>query len=150
MPEVSFYHLSTSTLEKALPRLLDKIYSSGHRVLLMAPSEEKVEELNGLLWSFSTRIFLPHGSIKDPLPEEQPIFLTASNDNPNNSDILFMINGVTPSNIDNFNRVVYMFDGADDNELQEARKRWASYKKNNYQLTYFQQTESGGWEKKDF
>jgi DNA polymerase-3 subunit chi len=41
-----------------------------------------------------------------------------------------------------------MFDGNDENELNDARAQWKALKDAGLPMSYFQQTESGGWEKK--
>ena len=42
-----------------------------------------------------------------------------------------------------------MFDGNDEAAVGAARARWRDYDAAGHALTYWQQTESGGWEKKD-
>ena len=41
-----------------------------------------------------------------------------------------------------------MFDGHDDEAVSAARQRWKAHKDSGHALTYWQQTERGGWEKK--
>ena len=41
-PQIGFYHLLTTSLEEALPKLLVKILGAGHRALVMAGSAERV------------------------------------------------------------------------------------------------------------
>ena len=40
-----------------------------------------------------------------------------------------------------------MFDGRDET-MAAARQRWRGYLDQGFKLTYWQQTEAGGWEKK--
>jgi DNA polymerase-3 subunit chi len=42
MAEVGFYHLLSTPLERALPRLLERALGQGHRVVLQAGSAERV------------------------------------------------------------------------------------------------------------
>src|SRR5437870_3857428 len=73
--KVQFYHLTATPLERALPKLLEKALAGGFRVLLVAESEERIEQLNQLLWTYDPGSFLAHGSRKDGHAEEQPILL---------------------------------------------------------------------------
>ena len=61
MSEVGFYHLKGWTLERALPRLLERALAEGHRVVVMTGSEERAAALDGHLWTYSEASFLPHG-----------------------------------------------------------------------------------------
>lgn len=78
MTTVQFYHLITTPLERALPKLLEKAYGGGFKTLLVAESDERVEQLNQLLWTYDPNSFLPHGSVQDGDSEQQPILLATS------------------------------------------------------------------------
>ena len=61
MTEVRFYHLTRTTLEAALPRMLEKTLERDQRAVVRAGSEERVEGLTIWLWSYRVRSFLDHG-----------------------------------------------------------------------------------------
>jgi DNA polymerase-3 subunit chi len=145
--EIGFYHLKTTPLERALPRLLERALKDGYRVLVMASSDERVEHLNQLLWTYDEASFLPHGSARDGQAERQPIFLTASAGNPNNATMLVLVDGAAGSGIENYQRVCDMFDGNDEAAVEEARQRWRAAKAAGHSLTYWEQTQSG-WVKR--
>jgi DNA polymerase-3 subunit chi len=149
MAEISFYHLSVSPIEKALPRLLEKVVSSGARAVLMAESELLVEKYNEILWTYSSRTFLAHGSKKDGFSSEQPIYLTAANENPNGANFLVITGKAEYEQIDEFTRVLLIFDGSDEVELKTARTRYIEYKKAGHNLTYWKQSEDGVWVRGD-
>ena len=65
MTKIRFYHLQKSPLERVLPQLLEKVLAKGDRAVVMAGSEERVEALNTLLWTYAQQSFLPHGSTRD-------------------------------------------------------------------------------------
>ena len=148
MTEIGFYHLQQAPLERALPKLLERVLEGGHKAVLIAGSTERVEALNGLLWTYEQRSWLPHGSIRDGNAELQPIYLTADEENPNEADVLVVVDGLEPGFIANFARAVDMVDGRDEDAVSAARKRWLTYKSAGHGLTYWQQTDAGGWEKK--
>lgn len=146
--EIGFYHLQKWPLDRALPRLLTQIQERGMRAVVLAGSEERVEALNSLLWTFSTDSFLPHGSGRDGNAHRQPIYLTTVEENPNEATVLVLTDGMDSSRIGEFERCFDMFDGNDPEAVTAARARWKARKEAGYTLTYWQQTDGGKWEKK--
>lgn len=147
MTDISFYHLTATPLESALSRLLEKVLESGAHVVVLAGSDERVEELNTALWTFNPRSFLPHGSKADGRASEQPVYLTASNENPNGATVLAITDCLNPDFITNYSKCLYLFDGNSDSQTTAARQQWQVYKSANHNLTYWKQNAKGGWEK---
>jgi DNA polymerase-3 subunit chi len=116
-------------------------------VLVLVSSNERVEHLNQLLWTYDEASFLPHGSARDGNADRQPIFLTASDDNPNNATMLVLVDGAPGNGLEAFQRVCDMFDGNDEAAVEEARQRWRAAKAAGHTLTYWEQT-SSGWTKR--
>lgn len=148
MTEIGFYHLTRSPLEQALPKLLEKTLDAGKRALVLASSEERVESLVGQLWTYRQDAWLPHGSVRDGHPEQQPIWLSTEDANANGATFLFLTDGAETPTVGEFERCFELFDGRDDRAVEAARGRWTAYKEAGHDLTYWQQTERGGWEKK--
>ena len=82
LTEIGFYHLTRSSLEEALPRLLEKAYASGSRVVVRGGDAERIELLNRSLWTYGKDSFLPHGARSDGFAEDQPIYLTIRDGEP--------------------------------------------------------------------
>jgi len=78
MTTIQFYHLTATPLERALPKLMEKAVAGGFKTLLLAESDERMEQLNQLLWTYDPGSFLPHGSMKDGHAEQQPILILSS------------------------------------------------------------------------
>ncbi len=148
MTEVRFYHLQTTPLEKALPRLLTKALDGGMRAVVLAASDERVEALSAALWTFEQASFLPHGTARDGNPGEQPIYLTTADENPNAAKLLVLTDGVEPASLDRFERCADLFDGNDREAVEAARARWRRLQQGGHTLSYWQQTPQGGWEEK--
>jgi DNA polymerase-3 subunit chi len=144
--EIGFYHLTRLSLEQALPRLLERAMSAGHRAVVLAGSTERVEALNAQLWTYAERGWLPHGAAPDGFAEDQPIWLAAREENPNLADLLFMLDGVEPAFLGGFARAFDLFDGADEEAVAAARRRWVAWKAAGHTLAYWRQTDRGGWE----
>ncbi len=148
MTEIGFYHLQRTPLEKALPRLLAKALDAGMRALVVAGSDERVKALDAALWTFDQGSFLPHGTADDGNADQQPVFLTTAEENPNGATLLVCADGVEPAFVDSFQRCLDLFDGTDEAAVEAARERWRRLKEAGHALTYWQQTPQGGWEKK--
>ena len=148
MTDIGFYQLQTLPLEKALPRLLAKALDAGMRAVVMAATEERIEALNAALWTFEQASFLPHGGPRDGSPEEQPVYLTTDEENPNGAGVLVLVDGVEPAYLDSFERCLDLFDGSDRDAVEAARARWRRLKDSGHSVAYYQQTPAGGWEKK--
>lgn len=147
MTDINFYHLTARPLEWALPKLLEKSLQAEARVVVIASSEERVANLNAHLWSYEQDSWLPHGSEKDGSAEEQPIWLTTEDENPNGARFLFLTDGATSGHVGDFERVFELFDGRNDEAVAAARGRWKDYKAAGHTLAYWRQTDNGGWEK---
>ncbi len=145
MAEISIYHLSVTNIEKTLPKLLEKILSSGSRAVLLTGNIEQMELINNYLWSFSTKILIPHGSQNDPYPEEQPIYITTHEDNPNKADVLVSITACESKYYNKFNRFIFIFMDED-----EVGKRFANELSKQQNVTYWaQDMNSGAWVKRE-
>ena len=148
MTDIGFYHLQRWPLERALPKLLEKVLENGMRAVVIAGSEERIEALDTALWTYQQDSFLPHGSVRDGNAEAQPVWLTVNDENPNGATYLVLTDGADSHQLASYARCAVMFDGADEEAVAAARKRWQDYKAAGHKLTYNQQTERGGWEKK--
>ena len=149
MTEIAFYHLEKSPLDQVLPKLLEKTLGAGKRALVLAGSEQCVEALAGLLWTYEQGSWLPHGTEQDGSPEDQPVWLTAADDNANGAEFLFLTDGATSAHIGDYERGCDPFDGRAAAAVDTARGRWKSYGEDGHDLTYWRQTGAGGWEKKE-
>lgn len=147
MTDVNFYHLQRSSLEQTLPKLLEKVLQAGKRAVVMARSEERVEALNTLLWTYDPNSFLAHGSKNDGNPAHQPVWLTTEDENPNGASVLLLTDGAVSARLGDYERCLEVFDGRDTERVAEARERWTGYKSAGHAVTYWQQGERG-WEKK--
>jgi DNA polymerase-3 subunit chi len=145
--EISFYHLTSSTIEKALPKLVEKIYDLGNRLVIFFDNENAMKAMDDVLWSYSTKSFLGHATCFDPLAEEQLIYLTTKSENPNKATIMIKIGKAIPDNIDDFKKFIDIFSGSNESDLLSARSRYKEFKNKNYQVSYFKQSPEGSWTK---
>jgi DNA polymerase III subunit chi len=144
--EVGFYQLGGTPLERALPRLLERALAAGFRVVVLAGSQERVDHLDAVLWTYDDASFLPHGTARDGEADRQPIWLTIADENPNGATMLVLVDGVVSERLGEYRRCLDLFDAGDE-AVAAARERWRRAKAAGHAVTYWQQTEKG-WEQK--
>ena len=148
MTDVLFYHLTESKLEDALPPLLDKSVERGWQVAVQTREPARRDMLDAHLWTYRDDSFLPHGTDEGEMPDKPagPADRLAG-----------LIRTMPPSassstarkpSVETYERVVFMFDGYDQEQLEGARAQWKKLKGEGHNLTYWQQTQDGRWEKK--
>lgn len=148
MARIDFYHLQRSRLEEALPRLLTRVLQTGKRAMVVAGSEERVEDLVQSLWNDRDG-WLPHGSRRDGYAEEQPVWLTEDpQDNANGAGYLFLCDGSDSVLAGGMERVFDLFNGLDDASVAQARERWRQRREEGHELRYWQQSDDGRWVEK--
>ena len=148
MTEVLFYHLEHQPLERVLPSLVERTLERGWRAVVQVGSEERVEALDTLLWTYREESFLPHGTRRDGNSAEQPVYLTSNEENPNGAGVRFLVDGAETAELSGYDRVVYLFDGRDETAVAKAREQWKAAKGAGCAVTYWQQSNEGRWEKK--
>jgi len=148
MTAISFYHLLHLPLTSALPKLLEKALAADLKVVIKVGSGGRLRELDDALWSYDTGSFLPHGSTSGKFHDQQPVFLTTGDENPAGATILVLVDGMESDQLDKYDRCLELFDGTNQDAVAAARGRWKAYMDAGHSLTYWQQTEQGGWSKK--
>jgi DNA polymerase-3 subunit chi len=146
MTEVWFYHLERTALDQALPELLEKTLAKGWKAVVRSPTPERIEHLDGWLWSYRDDAFLPHGTLEEECPEHQPVLLTTGQETPNGAEALFLLDGAEPGPLDGFERCLILFDGRDEAAVAAARGRWKALKAEGHAISYWKQGQRG-WEK---
>ena len=144
MTEILFYHLSESTLEEALPGLLERSLQRGWKVVVQTGTDERRDALDQHLWTYRDDSFLAHATDR----EAHPVLLTTGQDNANAAEIRFLVDGASPPDLSAYTRAVFMFDGHDAGQLEAARGQWKAMKAAGHEVTYWQQAADRRWERK--
>jgi len=144
MAEIQFYHLLSSPLEVALPKLLERALAADMRCVVHVDSPQMEKKLDDLLWQHDGA-FLPHGTSQDPFKERQPIYITHQQETPNAASVLVVTDGLQVSAVDDYIKILDLFDGHQESQVAAARARWKHYKDAGIKLTYNKQQPRGGW-----
>ena len=149
MTELRFYHLRGDNLDEVVQKLLDASLGRGWRVVVQSGSEERIEALDTHLWTYRDDSFLPHGTWREANVEAQPVVLTVHDHNPNAANVRFLIEGAdVPADVANYERLVLIFDGEDEDAVATARQRWSDAKAAGHTVSYWQRDEQGRWMEK--
>ena len=146
MTEIGFYHLTRTSAEQALPKLLGRTLATGQRACVLCGSEARLKLLDDALWACSDPDWLPHCSARTGEADLQPIWRRRVPEAPTGARYLFRRDG-TDADAAAGGRVFDLFDGGDEQAVAAARLRWTAAKQAGHQLTYWQQGERG-WQKK--
>jgi DNA polymerase-3 subunit chi len=147
--DILFYHLQGQKLEGVLLPLLEKSLAKGWRVIVQGAAEERIDALDAHLWTYSDDGFLPHGTWREADAALQPVLLTVNEGNPNSAQVRFLIDGAAmPPEATDYQRIVLLFDGEDDEAVAAARAQWSDAKARGLAATYWQPDEKGRWQQK--
>ncbi len=144
--EVSFYRISATPIERALPKLLEKILQQNYSCLIKFEDNALMEELNSKLWSIGRKTFIPHGSINDKNPELQPVLLTTGAENLNSANLLITIGKSNFPESQVFGKVLHLFEDTSE-EISWAREVYKTWQDAGYNINYFIQDSAGNWSK---
>jgi DNA polymerase-3 subunit chi len=146
--EILFYHLQRQPIERVLPVLIEKSLERGWRVVVQSASEERLDALDAHLWTYRDESFLPHGTWREADASVQPVLLTVNADNPNLAAVRFLLDGADfPADVQSYERIVLIFDGADPDAVAAARERWGEGKARGLDVTYWQPDAQGRWQR---
>lgn len=165
LTEILFYHLEHKPIDQVLPDLLEKCLSRGWKSYIQCHDKTNAQKLDKHLWHYRDDSFLPHAM--DPAPAAltknitpeayaklQPILVGYGADNANQANIRFLLEGadIETDAIKDYQRIIIMFDAANENNVAAARVQWKKFKNLGRDIiseqTYWQQDYSGKWEKK--
>lgn len=149
MAEILFFHLQSRPLESVLPTILERALSRGQKVVVEVASPERLSAVDDHLWTYSDESFLPHVTAAEPDAATNPVVLTMQDHNPNAATVRICADGVRiPDALQDYERVVLIFDGDDPEALAAAREDWKKARASGAAASYWQLDEAGRWEKK--
>lgn len=92
MIKISYYNTSKDRLPKAFCMLAEKCYHNDIKLFVSTNHEKSTREFDTVLWTYSKKQFIPHGTIHDLSPEKQPILLGEVFKNLNKATSMIIIN----------------------------------------------------------
>ncbi|WP_316354903.1 DNA polymerase III subunit chi [Candidatus Trichorickettsia mobilis] len=157
MAQCSVYHTMHNAIEKTVCILVEKCYHSNLKVVVLMPNLERQEHLNKLLWTYSQKQFIPHGSKLDPLPHLQPVYITDEFVNPNQATVLILVEPVASQfsailgaqiedhNILKFIRICIIYSDAEQQATADIQEITTSLANIGYIIEIYAQSANGNW-----
>lgn len=154
MTIINFYKLFS--LEGFLPSIAlisNKILDQDEKAVLFFESEEKLNEMDERLWSFSQSEFIPHLSelsdeFEEDIKDEVPLLLSNNKNNIINATNLFIFAPCTDFDfLQKFNKVFFLFNPEIEAELLSARTFWkeVSALKEKFDAKFYEQSAEKKW-----
>jgi DNA polymerase-3 subunit chi len=147
MSKISFYQVMNGEVIKFSCQLLAKCFQNNIITFVQVSDDATATMLDRTLWTFAQKSFIPHATDKDPLPEKQPIYISASDKCPIHAKGLMLI-GVDRLDIKDFERVMVMINGNLLDEVKCSEALMLSLKNLGHDVEYYIQNSNGIWEQK--
>ena len=136
----NFYSLNKNhNLDLCICRYVKHLFKKESRIIVIT-SDDELEKLDKLLWTFEQNSFLPHKIYKDGDKADTPILLSSLN-YMDSSKIFnkykWIINNLSTALLINPIDVnIYEFVEDDENKKKISRKKYSDYKKHNFTLLH--------------
>ncbi len=141
--QVDFYHLTTTPLDRVLPRIAERVVGGGGRLLIVSADAVQRSALDKLLWTYAADSFLPHGQSGED-DASQPILIGGDAIAGNAARNVALADGQWRDEALAFDRAFHFFDAE---RIAEARAAWkALADRDGVERRYWKQDDSGKWE----
>ena len=148
MSEVFFYHLTKTTLEIALPKILERALSEKWSIEIRTSANTNLDEISNAIWRGPEESFLPHCLEDHEDLQDYPIVLCKS---PLKDwrDCLIIVGqaDLKENEVKNYKRICLIFDAKIEVELSKARKSWKKLSEEGINTVYWAE-DKGRWVKK--
>ncbi|WP_294352061.1 DNA polymerase III subunit chi [uncultured Sphingomonas sp.] len=142
--KVDFYHLTTSPLERVLPRIAERILAEGGRLLVVEGDPARRATLDKTLWSYAPDSFLPHGLAGGDYDRQQPVLIAPDMVAANEARNVALADGKWRDGALSFDRAFHFFD---EDRIADARAAWKGLAtRDGIERRYWKQSETGRWE----
>ncbi len=139
--ETRFYRFSRTESLVGVARLTAQVRGRDLSIHILCRDEEHAQTVSEALWVHNE--FLPHS-----LHASDPISGITVAAEIGEADVLFVIDdSKLPEQVDH-GLICYLFHAADLDVVESRRKDWKRLRESNQTLSYWAETEQGGWEKK--
>ena len=144
--QANFRNLAGRPLELLVAHLAAEYLDMGTKVLIRAPTAERIKALDQALWTFDPASFLPHGTEEAGRAEGQPVLLTTGEGNPNGATALLLVDHTVAPEDPDWHSVDYIFERNDPTAREAARQQWRIWKEQGHEPVYWQ-AEAQGWQR---
>lgn len=141
--QVDFYHLTATPLERALPRIAERVVEGGNRLLVVAAEAQQRAALDRLLWTYSADSFLPHAEAGAGEDDRQAVLIAPDLAQGPGLTHVALVDGLWRDGATAFDRAFHFFD---ESHVAAARAAWKSLAdREGVERRYWKQDEGGRW-----
>ena len=148
MSALFFYHLTKTTLEIALPKILERALSEKWSIEIRTSANTNLDEISNAIWRGPEESFLPHCLEDHEDLQDYPIVLCKS---PLKDwrDCLIVVGqaDLKENEVKNYKRICLIFDAKIEADLSKARKSWKKLSEEGINTAYWAE-DKGRWVKK--
>lgn len=142
--QIDFYHLTATPLERALPRIAERVVAGGGRLLIVSDSRAQRDAIDKLLWNYAPESFLPHGQAGGEDDAGQPVLIAPDIAPANQAANVALIDGQWRDEALSFDRAFHFFDA---DRIADARTAWkALADRDGVERRYWKQDDAGKWQ----
>lgn len=142
--QVDFYHLTMTSLDRALPQIAAKVVESGARLLIVSARDDQRAELDRLLWTYRPDSFLPHAQAGAGDDARQPVLIAEAVTPANGARHVALVDGEWRDAALAFDRAFHFFE---DSHIAPARNAWRELAgRDGVERRYWKQNDAGRWE----
>ena len=158
MIKISCYQTTQNQLSRTFCQLAEKCYYSDLKTNVFTTNQDYSQSLDGVLWTYSKKNFIPHATNTDPLPEKQPIYITHNIEEYNQAEIIIFINATKPIILEtiskqskirpqNLQKILFLFDEVQKIQSSEINTLLDKSYIKDFEINSFLQTKQGSWQK---
>jgi DNA polymerase-3 subunit chi len=138
MPEVSFYLLSTQSIQERFLyscRLIEKAYRCEQFCYVYTDTQQQSQQLDNQLWGFRPLSFIPHQIYDGTTPDYQKTVLIGTQSAPENwKKIIVNLSSKYLDDIKHTDRILEVLDSNKDVK-QAGRQRYRQYQQAGLKIT---------------
>lgn len=132
MTRIDFYHYADDKLRYAC-RLAAKAAGRDSRLVVYSPQSQVLAAFDRLLWTYSATGFVPHCRAHEAIAAQTPVVLAGGDEGLPHHEVLLNLADEWPPFFASFERLLEVV-GADEEDRQRARARFAFYRKRGYDI----------------
>jgi len=140
--QVDFYQLTRDPAEAVIPAIARRIVGEGGRLLVVSAARAQREAISRALWSAGPDTYLANDHDDAPMPDVQPILLSAACAPVNAARHIALADGHWREEALGFERAFYFFD---ETSIDEARAAWRALARTDGVTPRFWRQEGGKW-----
>ncbi len=134
MTLIDFYSGSNDKL-LTVCRLSAKAIQQNLKITIYTPDTKIADQLDSLLWNFSSTAFIPHCRVDDKLAYITPVIISHQTEPLPHDNVLINLHVGHPSFFSRFLRLIEI-TGTTLEDIQAARKRYRFYKDRGYEIRH--------------